>query len=176
MKKILAMFILVPATVLAEHKPEFQSVIDEPANMLDIAMLRLNDFIAWTTPNMAGEYRIAAKLDEPRYMDINASYLAEEGVIHISASLMDLEASREQMEAGCRRVLTMLRINVTKGLHRLFAHVDGSFQPSVNGRPANRSGMVTLSCHVAGQSSHERRFGGAMSLAHDAEMEILAAD
>lgn len=172
MKKLLSLLVLLPIAAVAEHRPEFQSLIDEPANMLDIAMLRIQDFTIWTEPFMAFEYQIAAERDKRRRMDINAAYREDDGVIQISASLMDLESTPAQTEAGCRRVLTMLRINISKGLHRLFSHVDGSYQPSANGQPADRRGMIKLSCHVYGRNSTDRRFGGEMSLEPDGEMEI----
>ena len=150
--------------------------IDEPANMLDVAMLRLQDFIIWTKPYMAGEYRIASETDKRRHIDINADYRADEGVIHVSASLMDLQSTPEQMEAGCRRVLDMMRINIGKGLGGFFSHVGGSFRPSVNGHPADLFGMIGLSCHVYGRSSTDRRFSGAISLQPGEEMEVLSVD
>lgn len=176
MKKILALLVFAPMAAVADHQPEFQSLIDEPANMLDVTMVRLQDFIIWTKPFMAGEYHSAAKTEKQRHIDINASYRQDEGVIHISATLMDLQSTREQMEAGCRRVLTMLRINISKGLNHLFSHVDGSFRPSANGQPADLYGMIDLSCHVYGQSTTDRRFSGAMPLRLGEKMEILTTD
>lgn len=173
MKKLLALFVLAPISTVADHRPEFQSLIDEPANMLDIAMLRLQDFITWTEPYMSGEYHIAAETDRQLHIDINAEYRADEGVIHVSASQIDLQSTPEQMEAGCERVLTMLRINISKGLHGLFSHVDGSFQPTANDQPAVLHGMIELSCHVYGRSTAERRFGAELSLRSNEEMKIL---
>ncbi|MDH3441442.1 MAG: hypothetical protein OEM63_11865 [Gammaproteobacteria bacterium] len=175
MKKILTLFVLVPlaAATAADHRPEFQSLIDEPANMLDIAMVRLQDFIFWTKPYMAGEYHIAAGTDKQRHIDINADYRADDGVIHISALLFDSQSSTEQMEAGCRRVLGMMRINVSKGLGRYFSHVDGSFRPSANGQPADLFGMIELSCQVDGGNTNGRQFRGVMPLKLGAEMEII---
>lgn len=176
MNKLLALFILVPIAAAADHRPEFQSLIDEPADMLDIAMLRLQDFIIWTEPFMEGEYHIAAETEKQLHIDINAQYRADDGVIHVSASLMDLQSTREQMENGCRRVLTMLRINISKGLHRLFSHVDGSFRPTANGEPADMHGMIELSCHVYGRSTTERRFAGEMLLHSGDQMKVLEID
>ncbi len=176
MKNLLALFVLVPMAAAADHRPEFQSLIEEPVNMLDIAMLRLQDFIIWTKPFMAGEYHIAAQTGRQRHVDINAGYRADDGVIHVSASLFDAQSTIEQMEAGCRRVLSMMRINIGKGLGGLFSHVDGSFHPSVNGQPADLSGMIELSCHVYGGSTSERRFSGALPLQGNEEMEVLSVD
>ena len=173
MKKLLAILILVPVTGVGDHRPEFQSLIDEPASMLDIAMLRLEDFVFWTKPYMAAEYHIAAKTDKQRHVDINAYYSEDKGAIQVSASLMDLQSTNEQMEAGCRRVLTMMRINISKGLGHIFSHVDHSFSPSANGQPADLSGMITLSCYVYGRSTTERRIAGALPLKLGEEMEIL---
>jgi hypothetical protein len=176
MKKILAFLILFSTSAVADHRPEFQSLIDEPANMLDIAMMRLEDFIIWTKPYMAGEYHIAAETDKQRHIDINAYYSEDDGVIQVSASLMDLQSTRDQMEAGCRRVLNMMRINISKGLGGIFSHVDGPFRPSANGQPADLFGMIELSCHVSGSSSTDRRFSGAMPLRLGEKMEILTTD
>lgn len=176
MKTLLALFIVTPMSALADHRPEFQSLIDEPANMLDIAMLRLEDFIDWTKPNMAAEYHIAAGTDKQHHIDINADYREDDGVIHVSASLMDLQSAPEQMESGCGRVLNMLRINISKGLGDYFSHVDGSFTPSVSGQAANLFGMIKLSCYVYGRSSTDRRFAGVMTLEPGAAMELLRVD
>lgn len=172
MKVLLVLFVLTPLAAAADHRPEFQSLIDEPANMLDIAMLRMDDFIFWTKPYMAGEYHIAAETAKQHHIDINASYRANDGVIHVSASVMDRQSTREQMEAGCRRVLNMLRINISKGLGSMFSHTDGSFRPSADGQPANLFGMIELSCRVYGSGSTDRRFSASMPLYHDAEMTI----
>ena len=176
MKMFLALFVLIPLAATADHRPEFQSLIDEPASMLDIAMLRLQDFIIWTKPYMAAEYHGAAETDRQRHIDINAEYRVDEGVIHVSASLRDQQSNREQLEAGCRRVLTMLRINIAKGLGRNFSHVDGSFRPTADGQPADLLGMIEVSCHVWGDSTTEHRFSGTMSLKPDNEMEVLSVD
>ena len=120
--------------------------------------------------------RAAAETDKKRHIDINVHYSADDGVIHISASLFDLQSSREQMEAGCRRVLTMIRINVSKGLGGLFSHVDHSFRPSANGQAADLFGMIDLACHVYGGSTTDRRFSGAMPLRLGEEMEVLSDD
>lgn len=175
MRQLLALFVLIPLAATADHRPEFQSLIDEPANMLDIAMLRLQDFIIWTKPYMAAEYHSAAETDRQRHIDINAEYRVDEGVIHVSAWLWDQQSTREQMEAGCRRVLTMLRINISKGLGGLFSHVDGAFRPSANGQPADLFGMIELSCHVWGGDTSDRRFSGR-SPRLDKEMEALSVE
>ena len=176
MKKLLALCVLLPIVAVADQRPEFQSLIDEPANMLDIAMLRLQDFIIWTEPFMASEYHIAAETDQQLHIDINADYRADEGVIHISTSLMDLQSTREQMETGCGRVLTMFRVNLSKELNHIFSHVDGSFRPSAYGQPADLQGMIELGCYVYGRSTADRRFGGAMSLHPNERMKILKTE
>jgi len=173
MKSIFALLILGPIFAFADHRPEFQAAINQPANMLDIAMLRIQDFIVWTKPFMAGEYHDAAETEELGHIDINAEYRADDGVILVSATLTDRESTRAQMKAGCERVLYMMRINMSKGLHRLFSHIDGSFTPVVEGQPANLSSMIKLSCSVAGGGSSGHHFRAELPLELDAEMEIL---
>jgi hypothetical protein len=171
---LLALLALIPLAAAADHRPEFQSLIDEPANMLDIAMLRLQDFIIWTKPHMAFTYQNAVETDKHTDIDINAHYYADEGMIHVSASIRDAQSTREQTEVGCRNVLIALRINLNK--NNFFSHIDGSFRPSANGQRANQADMIKLRCHVNGSGLTDPQFSGAMSLHFDAEMEILPVD
>ena len=167
MKKLIALLLLASPAALAEHRPEFQALIGEPADMLDIAMLRLQDFVAWTAPNMTLEYQTASGSEIRHQVNVTAYYSKKDGVIVVSASLFDRESSLTQMKAGCQRVLRMMSINVSKSLHRLFSHADGSFRPTVDGEPVDHSSMFSLSCSVYGQSTEDVRFSEEASLRPD---------
>lgn len=173
MRKSIVLCALFPLLAMAEHKPAFQSLIDEPANMLDISMLRIQDYITWTEPFMGYEYVSAADLNRSQHVDINAAYRADDGVIRITASIMDWQSTEQQIEAGCSRVLGMMRINVSKSLHWLFSHVDGSFYPNDEGKPVDVLEMFELRCYVHGRSTSERRFGAKLLLDTDAAVEAL---
>jgi len=148
----------------SDQRTAIQSLMDEPASLFDISMLRLQDFIIWTKPNMALTYRISSE-SEVRSVDINAFYVAEEEQIRVSVSLMDTQSTPVQMEAGCDSVLGLMKINLLKSLPGLFVHVDGSYPPNLKEMNFNLAELIELSCYVHGRSSSEMRYSDKEPLA-----------
>jgi hypothetical protein len=163
MKKFACILLLVTNCALADRHAAFQSLIHEPASLLDITMLRLEDFITWTKPNMALTYRIDSE-SEVRSIDINAYYQPDEQRIQVSVSLMDTQSTSSQMQAGCDGVLNAININLSKSLPGLFIHVDGSYPPGLSESNANLADLIELSCYVYGTSSANVRHSTRQAL------------
>ena len=157
---------LIPMLAHADRRAAIQSLLDEPANLLDITMLRLQDFIIWTEPNMALTYRMKSE-SEVRSININADYVVESGQIKVSVSVMDTQSTPAQMEAGCDSVLEAIHINLTKSLPGLFIHVDDSYPLELEEMNFNFAELIELSCYVHGTSSTEVRYRDKKPLALD---------
>jgi len=93
MRKLACFLLLIPMLIHADNRPAIQSLMDEPASLLDIGMLRLQDFIIWTKRFMAYEYS-SASTTEIRHIDINAHYAPKDEIIRVTASLMDTRSTK----------------------------------------------------------------------------------
>ena len=155
MKRILLTILLYPLLAIGSPHPGFQALVNERASMLDIVMLRLQDYIFWQKQFMPGEYHIAGKTAKQPHIDMNASYHADDGYILLSASLMDLESAPDQIKAGCDALITRMRINLYKSLPGLFIHTDGRFPPNSEALQSDMANLIQLKCSVHGGSTTE---------------------
>ena len=132
-----------------------QYLINEPASMLDVGMVRLDNLTTW--------FRGAVGLYW-RHVDINSQYDPDTDRISISITTMDTTSTAEQMKDGCREALQQLQIVVMKSLPDLFQHVGYSnpMEPEKLGNTLR--GMVELSCSVYGRSSSDLRFHATQAL------------
>jgi hypothetical protein len=169
MKRLMLLF-LSPALVCAELGPTTQYLMNEPASLFDIGMVRLENLIGYWEKQMTSNYKARSKSD-PVGGNVNAYYRAEDDKIYVVLSTMDESATEEQMEAGCRYALQHIRIYVRKNLHVLFQHV-GYRDPSEPAALVSTVGeMFELRCYVSGHSSSQGRFWATQTLRAD-EMTI----
>ena len=164
MKKLACFLLLIPMLAFGDNRPVIQSLMNEPASLFDVAMLRLQDFIIWTRPYMLGTYRIES-VSEVRNIDINAIYVPDDSRIKVSASVFDGRSTQEQMDAGCGSVLASMKINLLKNLPGLFIHVGGSYPANFPDRNFNFADLIELSCFVYGTSTTEVRYNTRIPLA-----------
>lgn len=173
MKKIIAL-LLAPMLASAEPGPTTQYLFNEPATLLDIAMVRLDD-LTDEFENRVGLYWTEG--DETKFFkaEINSYYEPDDDKIYVSLLAMNSEARERQMEEGCRNAMSQMNIWLLKSLHRMFSHV-GYEDPS---RPADfYSGLKELfeiRCHFSsGRDTSEGRFWAYRKLGSlgDDEMTI----
>ena len=122
MRKMIAL-LLAPLLASAEPGPAVQYLLDEPASLLDIAMVRLDD-LTDEFENRVGLYWTEG--DEIKFFkaEINASCDPDDDKIYVSFLAMNSEADAGQMEEGCRNAMSQMSIWLLKSLHRVFPHVE----------------------------------------------------
>lgn len=165
MKTSIALFLLLAAAT-TQASPTVQSLKDEPATLFDLGMLRLELSIAHSQELVESLYSRHAQAD-PIASWASVSYSVRDDMIRVGAGFMDERSSEEQMEAGCREMLRMWRINVSKTVWRFFAHYGEE-----HGSPAPPSGpdiydRIILRCYVSGNSTADGRFWATMPLRGD---------
>ncbi len=155
MGKIAAM-LLAPLVASAAPGQVAQYLINEPATLLDIGMMRLE------TLTTEFERRVGLHWTdggESKFFDasISSEYDSEDGKIYVYFLVMDSEPTELQMAEGCKNALAQMNIWLLKSIHVLFAHV-GYDDPT---RPPNfyadASKMFELRCYFS--SSRDTSIG-----------------
>ncbi len=162
MKKLIFLF-LFPVLVWAEPGPATQYLMNEPASLFDVGMIRLHHLIGYWEKQMTGNYKRKSQSGSVGG-NVNAYYRSEDDTIYVVLSAMDESATKEQMEAGCRYALFHMRIYVGKSLHELFQHVGyrKSSEPSSLGSAVRD--MFEFRCYVSGHDSSMGRFWATQAL------------
>ena len=160
------LFFLFLAAATAHAGSAFQSLKDEPATLFDLGMFRLERSIAYSQESIESLYARHAQAD-PIASWASVSYSARDDMIRVGAGFMDEQSSEEQMEAGCREVLRMWRINVSKTAWKFFAHYGGEGRPTAPPMGPGLYDRIILRCYVSGNSTADGRFWATMPLRGD---------
>ena len=154
MKKLFLLF-LFPTLVFAEPGPTTQYLMNEPASLFDVGMVRLRFLIHRWEDQMTGNYRYKAQSDKARG-GVQAQYRHEDDKIYVSISMRDDLATEDQMEAGCRYALQHIAIYVSKSVPSLFRHA-GNADPNEFKRLRDPLvEMFELRCSVSDNHSNGR--------------------
>lgn len=173
MKRIIAM-LLLPVLGNAEPGPVTRYLINEPASLLDIGMMRL-ETLTTEFEKRVGLYW--TENDELKFFrsEVNSSYEPADDRIYVSFLAMNSDATEAQMAEGCRNAMSQMNIWLMKSLPGLFLHV-GDDDPSL---PADfyqkLRNMFELRCYFSSaQDSSEGRFWASRTLGTlgDDEMTI----
>lgn len=127
-------------------------------------MFRLELAVAHSKESIHFAYSRHAHAD-PVSSWASASYSARDDMIRVGAGFMDERSSEEQMEAGCREVLRMFRISVSKTIWRFFAHYGEEGRPSA--QVSDMYDRIVLRCYVSGNDTSQGRFWATMPLKGD---------
>lgn len=173
MKRAIAI-LLIPLLSAAEPGPVTQYLSNEPATLLDIAMMRLE------TLTTEFEKRVGLHWTDNEEMkffraEINSQYEPDKDKIYVSFLVMSSEPTDEQMAEGCSNAMAQMNIWLLKSLHVLFEHT-GDVDPS---RPPDfyngLKEMFELRCYFSsGRDTSEGRFWASRSLGNlgDRQMQI----
>jgi hypothetical protein len=169
MKKLILLF-LIPTLVYAEPGPATQYLMNEPASIFDVGMLRLKQMTNYWQKQMTDNYKYHSSGNSIGG-NVNVAYRPEEDKIHVSLSVRDESATQAQMEAGCRYALRHIQIYVSKSAHALFKHVEykDSSEPAELDSAVRE--MFVLRCYIWGNGSSDVRFRAYQTL-QDADMTI----
>lgn len=162
MKRFLVLMLL-PGLALAEPGVVTRHFMDQPATVFDLGMFRLELWAFRSEDVMAAQFRDQTATT-PKAVSFAATYDAERDFIRLSTTVMDARASDAEMEAGCRAVMRVMRINGSKTLWRVFAHYGEETEPAAQPMIEALYDRVELHCLVTGLSSAEPRFSASMPL------------
>ena len=162
MKRLILLF-LFPVLVHAAPGPATQYLMNEPASLFDVGMLRLQHLIGYWEKQMTFNYRLKSQSD-PVGGNVNAYYQSENDKIYVVLSTFDESATEQQMEAGCRYALQHIRIYVSKNLHGMFRHIGNNDSLEPAELMSAVTDMFELRCYVSGRSSADGRFWATQTL------------
>lgn len=157
MRKLI-LVLLFPAICLAEPGPTALELMNRPASMFDIGMVRLHYWLtSWAKDQAQGYWKHYAKSE--RYIDVNANYVPEKDKITVSVTARDLDIGEDQMRTGCGKALEPIMVIISKGIPGLFQSHSAPEDPEEFSRL--RKGlleMIDLRCTVYGTGSHDVRY------------------
>ena len=163
--KRLVVLLLLPLAAHAQPGALTHNLMNEPATLFDIGMVRLN-ILATEFRNRVGLYWTgSAGTAEFFEAEVNSGYDAADDRIYVSFLIMNSEVTNAQMEEGCGVAFRQMGIWLAKSLPDLFSH-DGRRDPSEAASLSDGlSEVVSLRCYVSSaKSSAEGRFWASQSL------------
>lgn len=125
MRNLVAAVLILPLAAFAAPDSTTQHFMNQPANLFDLGMYRLEAFAHGSSEYMTSLYKRGAETDHKMTYgsgNIHARYDPDDDMIYVSFSVADEQATEQQMENGCRETLRLLRINTSKSIWRMFAH------------------------------------------------------
>ena len=157
MRKLLVA-LLCPLLANAEPGPIAQYLVNQPASLMDVGMMRL-ETLATEFENRVGLHWTEEGEATFFSAEVNAYYLPEDDIIYVSFLAMNSEPDDSQMLEGCTNAMFQMNIWLNKRMHRLFSHV-GYEDPE---RPPDfyrqLSEMFEIRCYFSsGRDTSEGRF------------------
>jgi hypothetical protein len=147
--KQLIVLLLWPLLASAEPASPSKFLMNEPATLFDVGMVRLGilttDFerrvgLLWTTASGTSEFFRAG---------VNSSYDAKDDKISVHFLIMNSVATDAQMKEGCEMAMGQMSIWLMKSLPHLFLHEGIDNSPATFKRYDNFTDMFELSCYVS---------------------------
>ena len=171
MKKLIVL-LLFPYVVNANPETTFQYLINEPATLLDVGLVRLDD-LTDEFENRVGLHWTEGEQMKWFNAEINSYYDSDEPKIVVSFLIMSSEPSQEQMEDGCRNAMSQMRIWLLKSLPGMFLH-EGFEDPSVpDDFYSGLLDMIEISCYFSSsRDTSQGRFRASHKLSDSGPFEM----
>ena len=167
MKRTIAL-LLLPVLAAASPGDVTRTLMNEPATLFDVGMIRLANVVEWAESHVTFAWTLEGQ-SRPVANGLNSHYDSESDMIYVSITVMDENATETQMHNGCEQALRQLQIVISKSLPELFGHVGEAESPV----PLDKlRDTFELRCYVSGNTSSEGRFWGSMSLDYADEMTV----
>jgi len=169
MKKLLALF-LFPLGVNAQPGPTTQYLMNEPASLFDIGMMRLDTLTTSFEQRVGLSWVASDGRREFFKAEVHSDYDADDDKIYVSFLVMNSDATDMQMEEGCGVAMGQMSVWLAKSLPDLFQHVvgDGAAENATKLHGVLRD-MFVLRCYVSSKhSTAEGRFWASKTLKDDA--------
>jgi hypothetical protein len=168
MKKLLALF-LFPLIANAEPGPTTQYLMNEPATLFDIGMMRLGALTSQFQQRVGLSWLASDGRREFFKAEVNSEYDSDHNKIYVSFLVMNSDATATQMEEGCRVATEQMTFWLGKALPGLFMHAGGKSSADANGLLGALQDMFVLRCYVSSEhSTAEGRFWATKTLRDNA--------
>jgi hypothetical protein len=162
MKKFVAV-LLIPSFVLAEPGQVTRYLMNEPASLFDVGMVRVQALSTWAEGQVRAAWMSGAEL-KPIDAGIEVYYSPESDRIYITISAMEESGTYVQLQKGCKRALDQLGIVMARNLPELFQHVGQQVPSEPSAFRATLPEIVELRCYVSGRDSSVGRFWASQQL------------
>ena len=170
MKKLLAM-LLFPMIANGEPGRLTQYLMNEPATLLDIGMVRL-DNLTTAFEARVGLFWTSNGEREPFRAEVSSRYEPDDDKIYVSFLIMNSEATDPQMEEGCRMAMAQMAIWLNKSGPDLFLHIDYEDPSAPQDQYTAFQQLIELRCYVSsGRDTSQGRFWARRSL-QDREITV----
>jgi hypothetical protein len=120
---------IIPVLALANPGPVTRELMEEPASLFDVGMLRLKHSIGYWEKQIIGSYNRSSRIQagsQPNWHNssgnVNIAYDHKDDKIYISLSVRDKLPTQAQMQAGCKSGLKEIEIIVRKSGPSFFDH------------------------------------------------------
>jgi len=162
--KCMFAILLFPLIAQADPGPATQYLMNEPATVFDVGMIRLDNLTNWTRDHVGFTWTVDGQPELFR-KDINSGYSAEDDRIYVSISASSDSATEAQMQEGCQMALNQMRFILNKSLPDLFQHAGQHKSPDSRKYDQEIRALFELRCYVSGRhSSAEGRWWASQTL------------
>ena len=164
--KRLALLFLLPLAASAEPGPITQYLMQEPATLFDVGMLRLERLTSEFRNRVAMNWSTRPDTGEPRRADVNVSYDEDDDRIYVGFLVMNSSASETEMEEICGSAFRNMGIWLGKSSTSLFSHAGRSDDAGApDGFSTALTEMIVMRCYISSSTnSAEGRFWASQSL------------
>ena len=157
MKKLL-LALLFPFCAGAAPGPFTESLMNEPASMLDIGMLRLQMLTTEFERRVGLHWTKDGKYEYFK-ASVNQRYDAEDDRIYVGIAISTDTATEAQMAEGCEYAMRQLGYWLAKFAGTSFMHVGDRERGKWREMDATMRELIVMRCYVHGEtSSSEGRF------------------
>ena len=165
-------FLLFPFLANAEVSSISKELMNEPATLFDVGMIRLDSLTREFGRRVGVYWTTASGTQEAFRADINSNYDAKDDKIHVSFFAMDSVATDAQMKEGCEEAMEQVSIWIWKSLPSLFLHEGFDNTVEAAERYKAIADLFELSCYIsAANDSSIGRFWARRTL-RDPELKI----
>jgi hypothetical protein len=171
--RTLLLLLLFPFLAYAEGASVSKDLMNEPATLLDVGMIRL-DILTREFERRVGVYWTTANGTKEAFRaDINSYYDPKDDKIHVAFFAMDSVATDAQMKEGCEEAMEQVTIWIWKSLPGLFLHEGFDNADEAAREPYEATAdLFELSCYIsAAHDSSIGRFWARRTL-RDPELKI----
>ena len=177
MKKFILLLISLPIAAFAEPSALTRQLMQEPASLFDVGMLRLEYSMGYREKQIIANYNRASSLQaesQPNRRkssgNVNVAFDPAADKIYIHLSIGDALSTQAQMRAGCKSALRDIMIVVTKAGPSFFEHEKAEESSTAPERYFAILDFFEMRCYVRGQSSSDVRFRATQT--YGSEMKI----
>lgn len=165
-----SLLMIIPLLAFAEPGPVTRQLMEEPASLFDIGMLRLEHSIGNWEQQIIGNYLYQTKAQtvtpskrHSSHGNVNINYDPITDKIYIHLSMSDAFSTRAQMQAGCQSGFGQIAIIVGKSGSAFFQHHRGVLSSTSSSFDVAISTFYEFRCYVYGNDSSKGRFWATQS-------------